>query len=128
MTLTVYLARFFGVYIAVMGIVMIVRREAMLQLMSAFIDQRPLIFVLAMLRVLIGLAVVLAHNEWRGTVAIVVSLIGWITLLRGIALMLLPADTERKVLVFFERSSQYHVAAIIAIAFGLWLSYASFAV
>ena len=69
-----------------MGIVMIVRREAMLQLMSAFIDQRPLIFVLAMLRVLIGLAVVLAHNEWRGTVAIVVSLIGWITLLRGIAL------------------------------------------
>ena len=96
MTLTVYLARFFGVYIAVMGIVMIVRREAMLQLMSAFIDQRPLIFVLAMLRVLIGLAVVLAHNEWRGTVAIVVSLIGWITLLRGIALMLLPADTERR--------------------------------
>jgi hypothetical protein len=128
MTLTVYLARFFGVYIAVMGIVMIVRREAMLQLMSAFIDQRPLIFVLAMLRVLIGLAVVLAHNEWRGTVAIVVSLIGWITLLRGIALMLLPADTERKVLVFFERGSQYHAAAIIAIVFGLWLSYASFAV
>lgn len=79
-----------------------------------------------MLRVLIGLAIVLAHNQWQGTLAIVVTLIGWITLLRGIGLMLLPADAERKVLTFFERSSQYHVAAIIAIVFGFWLSYAGF--
>jgi len=127
MALTVYLARFFGIYIALMGIVMMVRRKAILELMTAIIEQRALIFILAMLRVLIGLAIVLAHNQWRGTLAIVVTLIGWITLLRGIALMLLPADAERKVLTIFERSSQYHAAAIIAILFGLWLSYASFA-
>ncbi len=127
MALTVYLARFFGIYIALMGIVMMVRRKAILELMTAIIEQRALIFILAMLRVLIGLAIVLAHNQWRGTLAIVVTLIGWITLLRGIALMLLPADAERKVLTIFERSSQYHAAAIIAILFGLWLSYAGFA-
>jgi hypothetical protein len=127
MSLTVYLAQFFGMYIALMGIVMIVRRKAILELMTAIVDQRALIFILAMLRVLIGLAVVLAHNQWRGTLVIVVTLIGWITLLRGIALMLLPADVERKVLTIFERSRQYHAAAIIAIVFGVWLSYAGFA-
>ncbi len=127
MALTVYLARFFGIYITLMGIVMMVRRKAILELTTAIIEQRALIFILAMLRVLIGLAIVLAHNQWRGTLAIVVTLIGWITLLRGIALMLLPADAERKVLTIFERSSQYHAAAIIAILFGLWLSYAGFA-
>ena len=87
-----------------MGIVMMVRRNAIRELMTAIIEQRALIFILAMLRVLIGLAIVLAHNQWRGTLAIVVTLIGWITLLRGIALMLLPADAERKVLTIFERS------------------------
>jgi hypothetical protein len=57
----------------------------------------------------------------------VVTLVGWITLLRGIALLLLPHETERKVLVFFQRSGPHYAAAIVAIVLGLWLAYAGFA-
>ncbi len=60
-----------------------IRRQGMLEIITAFPEQRPLIYILAMLSVLIGLGIVLARNRWSGALAIVVTLIGWVTLLRG---------------------------------------------
>ena len=121
MTLTAFLAQLFGIYA---GVAMIIRRRSMLEVMNAFPEQRPLIFILAMIRILIGLSVVLAHNRWAGTLPIVVTLIGWLTLLRGIALLLLPANVERKALTFFEQNNFYYAAVMIV--FGLWLTYAAY--
>ena len=126
MSLTTYIAQLFGLYIALMGGVMLVRREAMLQIMTDIVDQRPLIFILAMLRGLIGLAIALAHNIWSSPLAVIVTLIGWITFVRGVALLLLPTDAERKVLGLFKQHAAYYSASIIAIALGLGLSYAGF--
>ncbi len=127
MPLTNYLAEFLGIYIVVICVVMVVQREAILEIMGALVDQRPLMFILAMLRILIGLAIVIAHNRWSGTLAAVVTIIGWITLLRGVALLLLPQQTERRVLGFFQRSGVYYGTVAIGAVLGLWLAYAGFA-
>ena len=127
MPLTNYLAEFLGIYIVLMCVVMIVHRQAMLEIMAAFVNQRPLIFILAMLRILIGLAIVVAHNRWSGTLGVVVTLIAWITLLRGVALLLLPHQTERRVLGLFERGEVYYGTAAIGAVLGLWLAFAVFA-
>ena len=51
---------------------------------------------------------------------------GWLTLLRGIAMLLLPAETERKILAFFSRGNTWYVTASVAIVLGGWLAYAGF--
>ena len=127
MTLTSYIAELFGLYLALMGAVMIVKPQAMREFIAAFGDQRALLYLLGALRVLIGLAIVLGHNRWSGPLPIVITLLGWISLARGIAMLLLPAEIERKVLACFQRSGPYYAAAIVAIALGLWLAYAGFA-
>jgi hypothetical protein len=126
MSLTNYLAEFIGIYIAIMCVVMMVRKQAMLEIMATFVDQRPLMFILAMLRILIGLGIVIAHNRWSGAPAIAVTVIGWITLLRGIALMLVPQQTERRVLEVFKKSGPLYGAAAAGLALGLWLAFAGF--
>lgn len=127
MTLTTYLAELVGLYIALMGVVMIVKPQAMREFMAAFVDQRALLYLLGAFRVLIGLAIVLGHNRWSGTLSTVVTLLGWITLVRGLAMLLMPPQAERKLLTCFQRSGPYYAAAIIAIVLGLWLAYAGFA-
>ena len=126
MTLTTYLAELLGLYIALVGVVTIVKPRAMRDVLMAFVAQHPLLFLLATLRVLIGLAIVLGHNRWPGVLPIVVTLIGWITLLRGIVMWLVPHETERKMATYFCRSGPYYTAAIIALVLGLWLAYAGF--
>ena len=66
MTLTTYLAELLGLYIALVGVVTIVKPRAMRDVLMAFVAQHPLLFLLATLRVLIGLAIVLSHNRMVG--------------------------------------------------------------
>ena len=94
-------------------------------LVPKFVDSPPFLYFLGSLRVLIGLAIVLAHNLWIGTLGTVMIAFGWVTLLRGIAMLLLPAETERKILIS-SRGNVWYATAIIAIVLGGWLAYAAF--
>ncbi len=53
----------------------------------------PLLFLCAMIAMFAGLAMILGHNVWSGgTLPIVVTMIGWASLAKGISLMFLSAD------------------------------------
>jgi hypothetical protein len=126
MTLTAYIAQLLGLYLVLSGVLMIVREQAMMVLVPKFVDSPSFLYFLGSLRVLIGLAIVLAHNMWIGTLGTVMIAFGWVTLLRGIAMLLLPAETERKILIIFSRGNVWYATAIIAIVLGGWLAYAGF--
>lgn len=126
MTLTAYVAQLLGLYLALSGALMLVREQAMMVLVPKFVDSPPFLYFLGSLRVLIGLAIVLAHAMWIGTLGTVIYLVGWLTLLRGIAMLLLPVETERKILEVFSRGNVWYVTAMVAIVLGGWLAYAGF--
>ena len=126
MTLTAYVAQLLGLYLVLSGVLMLVREQAMMVLVPKFIDSPPFLYLIGSLRVLIGLAIVLAHTMWIGTLGTVLYLVGWLTLLRGIAMLLLPVETERKILEVFSRGNVWYVAAMVAIVLGGWLAYAGF--
>jgi len=126
MTLTSYVAQLLGLYLTVSGVLMIVREQAMIELVPKFTDSPAFLYFLGSLRVLIGLAIVLAHTMWVGTLGFVIYLLGWISLLRGIAMLLLPAEAERKILANFSRGNVSYVTALLAIVLGGWLAYAGF--
>lgn len=126
MTLTSYIAELLGLYMVVAGVLMVVKTKAMLDLMPKFIENPALTYLLGSLRVLIGLAIVLARDAWAGTLGMVLLIIGWLTLLRGIAMLLLPLETERKLLAAFTRVSVWYASTAVAIVVGAWLAYAGF--
>jgi hypothetical protein len=127
MTLTAYVAQLLGVYLVLSGVLMIVREQAMMLLVPKFVDSPPFLYFLGSLRVLIGLAIVLAHNMWIGTLGTVIYVVGWLTILRGIAMLVLPVETEWKILAVFSRGNVWYTTAIVAIVLGGWLAYAGFA-
>ena len=126
MTLTAYVAQLLGVYLVLSGVLMIVREQTMMLLVPKFVDTPPFLYFLGSLRVLIGLAIVLAHNMWIGTLGTVIYVVGWLTILRGIAMLVLPVETERKILAAFSRGNVWYTTAIVAIVLGGWLAYAGF--
>jgi hypothetical protein len=126
MSLTAYVAQLLGLYLALSGVLMIVREQAMMVLAPKFVDSPPFLYFLGSLRVLIGLAIVLAHDMWIGTLGTIIYLVGWLMLLRGIAMLLLPAETERKILEVFSRGNAWYTTAMVAIVLGGWLAYAGF--
>lgn len=75
-----------------------------------------------------GLAVVLAHDVWSsGALPIVVTLVGWAALLKGVTLLLIPGEQIGAAYkgVGFERF--FHVWMAIVLALGLRVATMAFA-
>ena len=96
MTLTAYVAQLLGVYLLLSGVLMIVREQAMMLLVPKFVDSPPFLYFLGSLRVLIGLAIVLAHNMWTGTVGMVIYVVGWLTICVVLRCSCFPSKRSRK--------------------------------
>jgi hypothetical protein len=90
-----YIARLMGPVLLIIGIGMIaglfVEGESYSSLMKEFIGSRALIFITGVLALIAGLAIVNAHNLWVPDWRVVVTVLGWLFILRGIMNLVFPA-------------------------------------
>ena len=75
----------------------------------------------------VGLAIVLGHQVWSGgALPFVVTLVGWAALLKGIVLLLVPAECVADAYkgISFERF--FHAWMVVVLAIGLWTAAVAF--
>ncbi|MEQ8267183.1 MAG: hypothetical protein RH982_08300 [Parvibaculum sp.] len=92
---SVFLAQLLGPTMLVLGIGMIVNRDASRIMAQEFIASRALIFIAGIFAFVPGLAIVLAHNVWVMGWPVIVTAFGWIALLGGIFRLLFPQEVTR---------------------------------
>ena len=79
---TLFLSRLIGLYCILAALSMITRRQATLESVTALLHNPSMIFIVGLITLAAGLAIVLAHNIWSGgALVVVVTLVGWITLI-----------------------------------------------
>jgi hypothetical protein len=98
MTTSRYIARLMGPVLLIIGIGMIMgmltKGEGYSSLLKEFIGSRALIFVTGGLALLAGLAVVNAHNLWVPDWRVIVTVLGWLLIVRGISNLVFPAVVQ----------------------------------
>ncbi len=124
---TVFLARLIGLFALVTGAAMLAHKQAMVETAGALVRERPLVLILGMTALAVGLALVLAHNVWSGgALPIVVTLFGWVILLRGMLLLFLPPEGAARLLDLFRFEQLFYLYAGLTVLLGLYLVYAGF--
>ena len=125
---TLFLSRLLGLYFLICGLAMLVHKQVFTDAL-ALVPANPLALLWsAMIISLAGLAMVLAHNVWSKRPAVViVTLLGWLTLIKGIAYLFLPA---RWLAEFFQAvlncaACLYSVTAFLLVL-GAYLTYEGF--
>lgn len=84
------LARILGPFVTVLAAVGIARGASMGELLKAFESSPVWSWVVGAFVLLIGITVVALHSQWRGPTAIVVSVLGWLIVIRGFMLLAFP--------------------------------------
>ena len=86
-----------------------------------------MIFFTAMLRLVAGLAIVLGHDIWTGgALPVVVTLFGWLLLVSGLALLLIPHEKLIETYDGMHFEKNYAVFTAVTVAFGAYLLIAGF--
>ena len=124
---TIFLSRLLGLFLLIVSLSLFLRRPEVLAIMSALIQDGPLLLILGMAALVAGLAMVLTHNIWSGgALPVVVTLFGWIILLRGLVLLMLPHEMIVRLFEMSRLGDFFIIYAAIPLILGLYLTFAGF--
>jgi hypothetical protein len=85
-----------------------------------------LVLLSGILTFVAGLAIVRAHNCWAGGWAVVVTVIGWLALLGGLARMLFPVQLANMAVGLAQSTGIVAAVAIVLFAVGAFLCFKAY--
>ncbi len=125
--LTLYLARLFGLLILLMCAAFVARPKATLAAIGSMMDNTGLLMVTGIVTLVSGVAVVLAHNRWSGgLLTVVVSALGWVTLIKGFAILALPPSVLATLYRWMGYPQRFRLVMAVALVLSAWLTWAAF--
>jgi uncharacterized protein YjeT (DUF2065 family) len=95
METSILLAKLVGPVMLVLGLFVTLNPARMRRIGREFLDSDALIFISGIITLPVGLAIVVTHNIWAADWRALITLIGWIAILAGIARLALPAAMKR---------------------------------
>ena len=125
---TPFLSRLIGLYAILVALSMFSRGQASVETVAALLQNPSMVFVLGVVMLAAGLAIVLAHNIWSGgALVVVVTLVGWMTLIKSLVFLFLPPEMEAR--LFLERlhyQQLFYFYWALPLVLGLYLTYGGF--
>ena len=122
MDLSIFLAKVVGLYLLIIGLGMLINIKEFEPLIRQAMKDKLLIFLSGTMALLLGLLVVLSHNVWTPDWRGLITLLGWLTLLKGLMRVLLPSVAEQIRDSVMKSKNVLTVMATILAFVGLYLS------
>ena len=125
---TLFLSKLIGLYCILGSLSMLTHREVTMEAVTEVLRSPSLLLILGVITVVAGLAMVLAHNIWSGgALPVIVSFIGWATLIKGLLFLFLPPEMEARVFLGgFHYQQLFYLYVAISLVIGIYLAYRGF--
>ena len=125
MDTSLFLARLIGPMLLVVGAGVLINRENFRAMAKEMIASRELMFIIGLLTLLGGLAIVNTHNVWQGW-PIIITIFGWIFVVSG-ALRILFPDIVRSIQnTALDKPALPAIGGAVQALVGAWLCYVGF--
>jgi hypothetical protein len=125
--LTIFLGRLLGLFTLITSFWLLVERQNTVSTIPALLGDRPAMVIFAIIALAGGLAIVLAHNIWSGGILpILVTLIGWVMVVRGVLFLFLPPEATLGILAAMQFGRLFYVYLAIPFVLGVYLTYLAF--
>ena len=125
---TLFLSRLIGLYCILIGLSMMTRGQATVETVTALLQNSAMTLILGVITLGAGLAMVLAHNIWSGgALVVVVTLVGWMALIKSLFFLFLPPEMEARLFLQQLHYQQlFYLYGAVSLALGIYLTYGGF--
>ena len=125
---TRFLSRLIGLYCILIALSMMTRRQAIVEAVTVLLQNPSMTLILGVITLAAGLAMVLAHNIWSGgALVVVVTLVGWITLIKSLFFLFLPPEIEAGLFLGqLHYQELFYLYTGVSLVLGIYLTYGGF--
>lgn len=121
MEITIFLARFWGSLFIILGLSSIL--AGFLGRVIKYTEDKTITISTGYITFLLGLATVVAHNVWVADWRVAITILGWITLFKGIEKVALPERVNKKAQMFKKYSGFWGLIILLIGAWFFWMSF-----
>jgi len=125
MELSLYLAQVMGVVFLAFAVGFLFNKAYYQHMYEEFLANKGHLLMMGQFALVLGLLVVLKHNLWEAGYAGLVTLLAWLLLLKGLALLLFPAAMV-KMAKNMKVETWYWFGFALSLLLGLYLTYFGF--
>jgi hypothetical protein len=126
MNVSKFLSKVIGIYLIIISIAMLTNMDQFIHYVSNLINDVPLMFVTGFFTLILGILMVVGHNIWQWNWRILITIIAWLTLLKGASIIFYPQFIDKTTILFLKNINIAYVAAGFDFVLGILLSYFGF--
>ncbi len=126
MSTSKYIARLIGPLFLVMGLGMMAEANTVRALSAEFLSNLSLIYLAGMLALVAGLAIVNAHNLWVADWRVIITILGWLSVIGGVIRLLFPAQVQALGTGMISNPHAMVVGGVIMLVIGAILSWVAY--
>ncbi len=128
METSIFLAKLLGPMMLIMGTFVVLNPDRIRRIGREFLESEAMLFLSGVLTLPVGLSIVITHNVWAADWRVIITLIGWIAVLAGIARIMLPSLIQKLGEAMLENSYITSVPGIFMGALGAYLAWHAYLV
>jgi len=124
MDVSIFLAKLLGLYMLIIAGAWIVRKEQLDHSFKDFFLSKGVIVLSGLINILFGLAIAIGHNQWQPSWVGLITLLGYVMIIKGIVRLIFPEIVQEKTLHIMQKG--YWAILSLLIILGGYLTYAGF--
>ena len=125
MELSIFLAKLFGIYLLVVGALFALRGKVIVEVVEEMLASRPMLLLSGFIALIIGIAMVISHSVWEPNWRVLITLIGYLSFIKGVTRIGFPELPKKA--VGFARNRlvfQFWIGFIVLLgAYLTWLGF-----
>ncbi|MGH6728211.1 MAG: hypothetical protein ACREB8_16960 [Pseudolabrys sp.] len=118
-----YLAKLIGPVLLAIGLGLLLNTQQFRTMGEQFLSSYALIYLSGLLALPVGIAIVLAHNVWTPDWRAIITVLGWLAIIGGVARIVFPQFVVQIGIALFDLAAVPFLAGIGMIVVGALLGY-----
>ena len=123
MSSSIFLARLIGPFFLVVAVALLVNMTAFRAIAEEFMRSPALVFLTGLMILPVGLAIVLSHNVWVAEWRVLITILGWLTIVSGALRLLAPQQALSMGRKLYAKPNTLTISAAIWLAVGAVLCF-----
>lgn len=125
MDTSIFLAQAWGLYLVIVVLCMWLRPSNVKRWLH-LAEDASMMWIAGAMSLVLGLLSVLSHNVWSDDWRLLITLLGWMALIKGITRLMWPDSVAKMALTMGQKKALVATSLIVCFVIGLYLMYQGF--
>jgi len=118
---SIFLAKLLGPYLTIVTIGILFNLKNCQKIMDDYSQSAALVYLGGILALFFGLLILLFHNTWASNWTVIITIFGWLGLIKGIWLIIFPEKVKAYVDYYRDKTKPLVIQVVIMLLIGVFL-------